>query len=388
MIIEKFNPDAPGRLLNIVDELGNQGTAFLPNPLPPSGLNLGTKSIRIALSKADRALARLDGIARQIERPDLLFQNYLRREALLSSKIEGTRTTLAQLVLFELAGASNADDTVQVNNYLEAFKYGHERLHDLRIGNRLLNEVHTILMRDENAERTTPGLMRNCTAVIGRNLHEARFVPPPFLHIAELMENLEAYLRDDDEPALLKLAIAHYQFETIHPYRDGNGRLGRLLISLFLQQEGILISPMLYISAYFERNQQSYYDLLLKVSQDNAWDEWILFFLEAVSTQAHDAIERTKRLVTLRAEFHTRVSGKRVSQAIHTLINGLFILPVMSVPRAEGLLGMTYAAAKPHVTRLVETGILDQRTVRVGRTNYYYSPALINALESSLTPLS
>ncbi len=312
----------------------------------------------------------------------MLFRNYLRREALLSSKIEGTRTTLAQLALYELAGTTTSDDAFHVQNYLRAFDYGRVRLKELPVGLRFLDEVHDILMAASNREHTTPGRIRDCTALIGSsNLQEARFVPPPFQFVRELVENLEGYLRDDDEPVLLKLAVGHYQFETIHPYRDGNGRLGRLLISLFLEQQQILTAPMLYISAFFERHQQRYYDLLLGVSTRNAWEAWILFFLEAVATQARDAVERTRRLADLRANFHGRVRQKQRSHAIHDLVDALFTSPVMSVPSAQRILDVTYAAAKPHVMRLIEAEILDPKAATVGKTAFYFAPELIRTLE-------
>ncbi len=389
MDIRQFRADAPGRLVAITDALGNQGKAFLPTALPIE-LDLSSRKLRQALAAADRGIARLEGLARQIERPDLLFINYLRREALLSSKIEGTRITLAQLALLEAGGRRGDDqDASQVQNYVRAFEYGRERLGDgLRIGLRLLNEVHYILMQGSDEVRTTPGRIRDCTALIGSSrLHEARFVPPPHLHVRELIENLYAYLNDEPEHELLKVAIAHYQFETIHPYRDGNGRVGRLLISLYLQQQAILTAPMLYISDFFERRQQQYYDLLLTVSEINAWEPWLLFFLEAVATQAMDAIARTERLAQLRQEFYDRVRGKRASQALHDLIDQLFIVPMLSVPEAARVTDVTYPAARKHVDRLIQAQILETDAVEVAGTKYYHSRKLINAIEGTLESL-
>ncbi len=380
----KYSPVSPGREVEVLDEQGNRGLAFLPDRLPPQ-IDLGSKGLRTLLSAADRDLARLDGIARQIEHPEDLFGPYLMREAVLSSKIEGTRTTLAQLALFEAAGSTSDGDAQQVQNYVRAFEYGRSRLGELSVGTRLLNEVHGVLMEGTDPKRTTPGVVRDCTVLIGSNrLDTARFVPPPALFVNDLLENLEYYLRDDDEPPLLKIAIAHYQFESIHPYRDGNGRVGRLLISLFLQEQSILTVPMLYISSFFERHQQQYYDLLLRVSTENAWNEWISFFLEAVSTQARDAVERTRRLTALRAAYHDRVRQKRVSHALHDLIDELFRIPAISIPIAQKLLGMTYAAAKPHVMRLVEAGILNPEPIIMNNTKIYIAPEVIAIVEESL----
>ena len=311
----QFTARAPGLLVEATDALGNRGHAFVPNNLPPQkDLDLGARPLRVALSRADRALARLEGIARQIERPDLLFRNYLRREAVLSSKIEGTHTTLTDLVLYEATHVPKpGGDNEDVANYVAAFDYGRVRCAEIPIGRQLFKEMHEILMRGGDIAKTTPGRLRDCLVVIGSPpMSSARFVPPPDLFVNDLLENLEGYLATEDEPPLIKLAVAHYQFETIHPFRDGNGRLGRLLITLWLQRERILTEPILYVSAYFERRQTEYYDRLLRVSTHGEWAEWITFFLNGVGTQSTDAALRTQRLVELRAHYHHMLTGPRV----------------------------------------------------------------------------
>ena len=381
----QFSKDAPGRLVETTDALGNRGHAFVPVVLPPT-IDYGSRELRLALSRADRALARLDGIARQIERPDLLFRNYLRREAVLSSKIEGTHTTLADLVLYEAThiGKPGSDDEA-VANYLAAFDYGRARCTDIPIGRQLFNEMHQILMRGTEDEKTTPGRVRDCLVVIGTPpMASARFVPPPALFVRELLENVETYLGFEDEPPLIKLALAHYQFETIHPYRDGNGRLGRLLISLWLQRERILTEPMLYLSAYFERRQSEYYDRLLRVSTQNAWLDWIVFFLNGVETQSVDAAARTQRLVELRARYHQILTGPRVTQNLHRLVHELFKTPAMSIPMARDFLGITYPAARALIERLVDAEILNAQTASVRGTAYYIAGQLLRALESPM----
>jgi Fic family protein len=380
---DQFNDSAPGRLVDVTDALGNRGAAFIPDELPPPR-DFGAKSLRVALSDADRALSRLDGIARQIQRPDLLFRNYLRREAVLSSKIEGTHTTLADLVLFEASHESRAgsDDQV-VANYLAAFNYGRERCAELRVGRRLFDEMHAILMRGTDAAKTTPGQIRDCLVVIGDPpMQNARFVPPPQLFVPELLENLETYLEADDEPPLIKVAVAHYQFETIHPFRDGNGRLGRILISLWLQREGILTEPMLYLSAYFERRRNEYYDAMLRVSTHGNWDDWLAFFLDGVTTQSIDATLRTQRLVELREQYHQRLTGTRVTQNLHRLIDELFVQPAISVPGACRVLGITYPAARNLIDRLVEAEILSSESVNIRGTAFYLGRELLTALEA------
>jgi len=377
----QFHAGYPGSLVEATDAWGNAGHAFVPEALPPT-LNLGTRDLRLALSGADQALSRLEGIARQIERPDLLFRNYLRREAVLSSKIEGTHTTLVDLILYEATNVAQAgSDNEVVGNYLAAFDYGRTRCEEIAVGRVLFCELHKILMRGEDERNTTPGRFRDCLVVIGTPpMATARFVPPPDIFINELLENLETYLSGEAETALIKLAIAHYQFETVHPFRDGNGRLGRLLISLWLQKEQILTEPMLYLSAFFEQKQAEYYDRLLRVSTHGEWNEWILFFLEGVRTQSIDAAFRTQRLVELRRAYHERLTGPRVTQNIHRIVDELFKIPATSVPIARDFLGITYPAAKALIERLVSNRILSSESVTISGTAFFVAGELLDAL--------
>jgi Fic family protein len=387
MTPEQFTDQAPGRLVEATDAHGNRCHAFVPADLPPVS-DFGARPLRLALSAADQALARLGGMAREIERPDLLFRNFLRREAVLSSKIEGTHTTLADLVMFEVAPGGEIDDRRDdeiVANYLAAFDYGRDRCAELPIGRRLFSEMHEILMRGTNPREKTPGVIRDCLVVIGETpLTKARFVPPPEIFVPELIENLANYIQHYEEPLLVKLAVAHYQFETIHPFRDGNGRLGRLLITLALHRDRILTGPLLYLSAYLEEHRDEYYDLLLRVSTHGAWDEWIGFFLRGVRTQSLDAIARTTRLGDLRTSYHQKLRGPRTTQNIHRLIDALFKVPAISVPIARDLLEIKYPSAKALIDRLVEAGILNSETIVISGTSYYIASELINAIESPI----
>ncbi|HEY4441818.1 MAG TPA: Fic/DOC family N-terminal domain-containing protein [Candidatus Elarobacter sp.] len=383
----QFAAVAPGQLVEATDALGNRGHAFVPNRIPPEeDFGVGARPLRLALSRADRALSRLDGIARQIARPDLLFRNYLRREAVLSSKIEGTHTTLADLVLYEAAHVPKpgGDDAV-VANYLAAFDYARARCAEIPIGRQLFKEMHEILVEDTDVAKTTPGHFRDCLVVIGTPpMSSARFVPPPDLFVNDLLENLEGYLSNEDEPPLIKLAIAHYQFETIHPFRDGNGRLGRLLITLWLQREHILTEPTLYLSAYFERHQAEYYDRLLRVSTHGEWKEWIAFFLDGVETQSIDAALRTQRLVELRAQYHHMLTGPRVTQNLHRLVDELFKVPAISIPVARDFLQLSYPATKTLIERLVDADVLDRTVVTIKGTAYYVARGLLRALDAPI----
>lgn len=378
MRVSQFKDRAPGRIVRAQDALGATGPAFVPISLPPGKVRLATREMRLALSEADRALARLDGMARRIERPDLLFSPYMRREALLSSAIEGTHTTLADLVLFEASNIKRSIDDLHVSNYVKAMDYGRSRVMDLPIGKTLFAELHKILMDASNHAKTKPGQFRDCLVYIGSPTFDgARFVPPPEYFVPELMENLESYLNLEDEAPLIKLAIAHYQFETIHPYRDGNGRLGRLMISLWLHREQILTSPLLYLSAYFERHKSQYYEALLNVSTRGAWEDWILFFLRGVAQQSRDAARRTDVLANLRATYRDRVAGPRVSQGVLRLVDELFTIPVLSVPGAMEALGVTAKPARASIARLEDVGILTKRQ-KYGNTVFYFADELIN----------
>lgn len=384
-----MNPEAfvsvqAGSLVSALDARGTRGPAFVPARLPPV-LSDGDRRLRLALSRADQQLARLDGIARQVERPEELFVNYLRREAVLSSAIEGTHTSLADLMLFEATNRARNDDDLHVSNYVNAFIYGRDRVKDIPVGRRLFAELHSILMADTDHSKTTPGVERNCLVFVGKPTFRAsRYVPPPAEFVTDLLENLEHYLLSYDEAALVKLAIAHYQFEAIHPFRDGNGRIGRLLISLWLHREGILTSPMLYLSVYFEKFRRRYYDALLKVSTEGAWLEWVLFFLEGVATQARDASNRTEALVNLRKDYKDRLTGPRAAQGPHRLVDELFRRGVISVPGARDVLGVTYAAAKASVQKLLDAGILDPAFITANNTRYYPASDLLHRLEQPM----
>ena len=382
MIRENFTSKAPGSLVDFADERGNKGVAFVPHRLPTE-IDLGSRAMRVALSRADTELARLDGLVRgNIPEPETLFQNALRREALLSSKIEGTRTTLADLALFDLVKKPN-NDSLAVANYVEAYNYSRQRCREIPIGMTLLSEIHSLLMRHDDSDRTTPGRIRERTVLIGNSPPiQARFVPPPWNFVRELLENLEHYMEHDEEAPLIKLAIAHYQFETIHPFLDGNGRVGRILISAWLESQSILAAPMLYISAYFQQRQEEYYNRLLKVSTHGEWEEWILFFLDAVATQSRDSALRANRLDDLRKRYHQLANGR--SHNTHKLIDELFHVPLISVPVAADKTKITYPAAKAHVMKLIDLKILGAEPFAFQGVNYYFANELIAAVEGPL----
>ena len=315
MDLTAFTQRSPGRLV-VVREGGISTHAFIPSPLPVVG-DVLTPAIALALSEADAELGRLDGLAANLPDPEILIGPFLRREAILSSRIEGTQTTFSDLVLFEAAEDQEpTGDTREVTNYIDALKYGVRRLPEIPPGKQLINEVHEILMRHADPDKL-PGRFRDRQVFIGQHglsIEDARYVPPPAHEIETAFANLiEYYNQPGTLPLLMRLAIAHYQFEAIHPYIDGNGRIGRLLIVLMLCHARRLAAPMLYLSAYFEKRRTEYNDLMLAVSQDGQWESWLLFFLQGVAAQAKDAVVRTTQLQQLRARYRQKVTGVRRS---------------------------------------------------------------------------
>lgn len=364
----RFQDSPAGRLLKI--EQGETGYwAFIPNSLPPQ-ISLDSEFVR-ALSDADRALGELAGLGRAMPNPDLLIGPFLRREAVLSSRIEGTQTDMAQLYAFEagqlslpgMKPAPPASDTREVMSYVEAQKYGLERIKTLPVSLRLIRELHERLMRGVRGGTATPGEFRRGQNYIGSHggaIKDATFIPPPVHEMHPALDAFEKYLHEgNQQPPLVRLALIHYQFEAIHPFLDGNGRIGRLLISLLLVHWNLLPIPLLYLSAYFERQRQQYYDLLLAVSERGAWREWIMFFLNGVAEQTKDAIFRAKQLQDLQLKWRQRLTKARASALSLRLADSLFESPIISIPKAQQLLNVkSYHSAKLNVEKLVKAGIL------------------------------
>lgn len=275
-----------------------------------------------------------------------------------------------QLSLPGMAPGPPEADVREVHNYVRALEYGLERLGTLPVSLRLIREIHRLLLEGVRGERATPGEFRDCQNWLGpgdSSLEDATFVAPPVPQMQEALYALEKYVHSDDAyPPLVRLAMMHYQFEAIHPFIDGNGRVGRLLISLLLVKWGLLPQPLLYLSAFFCRYRQDYYDVLLGVSERGSWMEWVSFFLRGVAEQSRDAITRARRLQDLRAEWHDQLTEARASGLLLQLADHLFNSPVITIPEAETLLDVTYPSAKLNVEKLVDAGILQQ----VGDSDY------------------
>ncbi len=336
---ELFRNSPSGRLVKV-----GRGKAaywaFVPDPLPPE-LSLDLPLLQ-TLSEADRALGELAGLGRTIPNPHLLIRPFIRKEAVLSSRIEGTQADVAdlyayeagQLVLPGMEPRPPESDVREVLNYVHALEYGLDRLHTLPVSLRLFRELHARLMQGVRGEKMTPGEFRRSQNWIGRpgcTLEEAEYVPPPPDQLLDVLSDLEAYInREHDYPPLIRLALIHYQFEAIHPFLDGNGRIGRLLISLLLNHWELLPLPLLYLSAYFHRHRQTYYELLMAVSQRGAWGDWVGFFLRGVAVQARDAIDRAKQLQDLQQLWHQELRNQRATALMHSVVDLLFVRPILT----------------------------------------------------------
>lgn len=354
--------------------------AFDPDGLPLE-LALPPSTWMLA-GEAEKALGRLGGLlvgGGNPVSPQLVSRPLLRREAIESSRIEGTFTTPEQLVLFEAEDAElsqeDNDETREVQNYLVALEWASKEMKHLPISARLIRGIHERLMRGVRGADQYPGEFRTIQNFIGRSQdpREARFVPPPPGRVAELIAELERYIHLPTEERylarLVRLALIHYQFETIHPFRDGNGRVGRILIPLLLQQDDPS-DPPLYLSAYFEQHRQDYYELMLAVSQRGAYTAWIEFFLRAVVASAHSSVELANRLIALRARYHQIAQEKRWPAACLVLIDALFEHPVLTIKQVEERVAVTTPTASTHLKKLEEAGIIAEFTGRQRNRKY------------------
>lgn len=343
--------------------------AFVPKVLPPEDLHLDTE-VQTLVSKADVALGRLDGAVRVIPDPDLFVLQYVRREAVLSSQIEGTHASLMDVLEYEalLEQAEARVDVTEIINYIAAMNLGLRRLTSLPLSRRLLCEVHAALMKNVRGgePQKTPGEFRRSQNWIGGGSPAtARFVPPPPELVEETFANLEMFLHDPEPlPPLIKAGIAHAQFETIHPFLDGNGRTGRLLITFWLVEQGILQKPLLYISLYFKEHKEEYVDRLQAIRDDGAWEEWLGFFLDGIAQVATQATDTATQILELRERDRARIGkslGRRAGSAL-ALLDELFKRPVVTAKTVERALAVSQPTASTMVAKLQEIGILNEIT--------------------------
>lgn len=359
---------------------GEQVHAFVPAPLPPSPPLLLEGRLQQELESAVLALGRLDGISAHLPDKELFLYAYVRKEAVLSSQIEGTQSSLSDLLLFELDEAPGVpiDDVVEVSNYVAALNHGLERLRGgFPLSNRLIREIHRVLLSRGRGSEKEPGEFRRSQNWIGGTRPgNASFVPPPPSAIADSMGDLESFMHDSSDglPILVRAGIAHVQFETIHPFLDGNGRVGRLLITFLLWQAGVLREPLLYLSLYLKQNRSRYYDLLDGVRLQGDWEEWLLFFLEGVRVTAEGAVSTAEHLGRMFAEDRTRIEsqGRRSGSALRVFEN-LKNRPILSLPEACRTTGLSFPAVSSAMKLLVDLDITREITGKRRNRVFVYS---------------
>jgi Fic family protein len=356
--------------------------AFIPKPLPPDPpINMDMELVT-HMSDADRALARLDAMAEILPNPDLFVAMYVRKESVLSSQIEGTQTSLVDLLEYETERATRnlPADVGEVVNYVRAINYGIDRLKQLPISLRLIRDTHAVLLEGVRGQDRQPGEFRKSQNWIGPpgcRLTQAAFVPPP-AEMQAAMGDLEKFIHDPSHmPALLKIGMVHAQFETIHPFLDGNGRIGRLLITLMLCEQGILSQPLLYLSYYFKQNRQEYYDRLTAIRQKGDWEGWLKFFLRGVYEVSRQATDTARRVISLREEHRALVDStfRGAANALR-LLDKLYDNPIINVKAAKETLDVTMVSANKMIAQFAEAGLIGQ--ISPGRRNrvFAYRPYL------------
>lgn len=372
---------------------GETVRAFVPPPLPPDPPLAITPHLQDLIEKANRGLGRLDGVARIFSNPELFLYMYVRKEALLSSQIEGTQSSFSDLLLFEAEEAPGVprDDVEEVSHYVAAMNHALERLRGgFPLSLRLIRETHGILLSGGRGANKMPGEFRTSQNWIGGSRPgNAAFVPPPPNDVIECMGLLEKFLHDDPvrTPLLIKAALAHVQFETIHPFLDGNGRVGRLLITLLLCADGALAQPLLYLSLYFKTHREAYYSLLQRVRSEGAWEDWLDFFLAGVIDTTEQATRSAQRILELFRDDRERVGqiGRAAASALR-LHQALQEKVILSIPGAAKRLGLSQPTVTASMRHLEQLGIVRERTGRRRNRTYVYDTYL-KILEEGAEPI-
>lgn len=357
--------------------------AFIPKPLPPDPpLALEAAGLLNLLEGAVAELGRLDGVARVIPDPDFFVSMYVRREAVLSSQIEGTQSTLEDLLELELE-TDNRDpysDAYELANYVQAMNFGLDRIKTLPLSLRLIREIHRELLREGRGSMATPGQFRrtqNWIGPQGASLKQATFVPPPVPDMKKALHDFEGFLHADRRyPTLIEVGLAHAQFETIHPFVDGNGRVGRLLNIFLLVHRGILRQPLLYLSYYFKLHRTEYYDRLMAVRLDGDWESWLRFFLRGVVQTAQEATETAEKLFELRESHRSLILDKNLGQNGLMLLSNLFQRPLVNINLVAALLDSTFPTASRLVAGFEELGLLKEITGQKRSRVFRYEPYL------------
>jgi cell filamentation protein, protein adenylyltransferase len=358
--------------------------AFLPNPLPPSikwDNNLVT-----TLSRADFVLGKLAREGSRLPNPHLLLRPFITREAVLSSKIEGIHATIGE-ILAHNAGIQvkqDPNDLQEVQNYIAALDFGLKRLNELPLSLRLIREIHEQLMKDVRGSHATPGEFRKSQNWIGPpgcTLNTAKFVPPPADRLLECLSELEQFLHNRQLPALIHVALCHYQFEAIHPFLDGNGRVGRLLVTLLLIEQNILPAPLLYLSAFFEATRDEYYKQLYNLSSTGNWNDWLIYFLNGIAVQSEDALSRAERINSLLDKWQLQVANTSSNIPVH-IIQRFAVNPYLTINKIASELNIAYSTAQRGVEKLEANNIIKQ----IGdskRDKVYCATEILSILEES-----
>ena len=357
-------------------------SAFVPAPLPPA-IDWTPRLVGV-LSEADRLIGRLAGEGRRLPNPHVLMRPFVRREAVLSSKIEGTQATLGELLAAE-AGAAverSPDDLREVSNYVVALEHGISLLAELPICARLVRELHEKLMQGARGQHATPGRFRTTQNWIGRpgsTPATASYIPPPPGEVEPCLAAWEKFIHESQQPPLATIALAHYQFEAIHPFLDGNGRVGRLLITLFLIERKILPTPLLYLSAFFEATRRDYYEGLRGVSERGAWQDWLEYFLEGVARTSEDALSRSARINDLLGSWRSKLAGLSTNTPLR-IVDLLAANPFLTITGAASRLKLAFTTAQRAIERLERLGIV-QQVSRAKRDRVYCAQELFAILE-------
>ncbi len=368
----------------LTSSVGEEVRAFVPDPLPPSGDLELTAEDQDLMERANRALGRLDGVTTLLPDTQLFLYLYVRKEAVLSSQIEGTQSSLSDLLLYESDEVPGVpmDDVVEVSNYVAALNHGLERLEEgFPLSLRLIREIHGILLREGRGSEKEPGEFRRSQNWIGGTRPgNATYVPPPPNKVVDCMGALEKFLHDDPVrmPTLIKAGLAHVQFETIHPFLDGNGRVGRLLITLLLCQEGALTKPILYLSLYFKTHRDRYYELLQKVRKEGAWEEWLRFFLEGVKETSAQAVEAARSILELFEEDRLKIRDNLGRSANSALRMHEFLQenPVVTTSRANEEMTISRPTITSALENLQDLGIVREMTGKERYRVYAYDEYL------------
>lgn len=369
-----------------ITTVGEKAEAFVPSPLPPDPPIAWSPDLSATFDRAHLSLGKLESAAKLLPAADMLLYSYVRKEAVLSSMIEGTQSSLSDLLKFEsdVQPGVPLDDVREVSNYVAALDHGLKRLGEgFPISLRLIRETHEVLLSKGRGEEKRPGEFRKSQNWIGGTRPgNASFVPPPAEQVVKCMGNLELFLNDrpDPSPPLLKAALSHVQFETIHPFLDGNGRVGRLLITLLLCKEGLLSKPLLYLSLYFKEHREFYYELLNRVRTKGDWESWLSFFAEAVETVADETADSIEKLSEIIEKDRVQIGGLgRAAESAFEVHSALVQRPVITADQISKNTGITAATVNKTLRHLEELGIVSEITGRK-RNRIFSYPRILEIL--------